>query len=70
MMNIRHKYTLFRTNNQANSTLFRTNNEGNSTLFLTNTTQNKALPCPSQHNVQISPTPTPPQQGGERYAMN
>ena len=34
------------------------------TLFRTNTTQNKALPA----NKALPPTP--PQQGGERYAMN
>ena len=34
------------------------------TLFRTNTTQNKALPA----NKALPPTP--PQQGGERYAMH
>ena len=46
MMNIRRKYTLFRTNNQVNLTLFRTNNQANSTLFPTNATKSEARPLP------------------------
>ena len=46
MMNIRRKYTLFRTNNQVNLTLFRTNNQANSTLFRTNATKSEARPLP------------------------
>ena len=43
MMNIRRKYTLFRTNNQVNLTLFRTNNQVNLTLFRTNNQANSTL---------------------------
>ena len=43
MMNIRRKYTLFRTNNQVNLTLFRTNNQANLTLFRTNNQVNLTL---------------------------
>ena len=46
MMNIRRKYTLFRTNNQANLTLFLTNNQVNLTLFRTNATKSEARPLP------------------------
>ena len=46
MMNIRRKYTLFRTNNQANLTLFLTNNQANLTLFRTNATKSEARPLP------------------------
>lgn len=46
MMNIRRKYTLFRTNNQVNLTLFRTNNQANLTLFRTNATKSEARPLP------------------------
>ena len=46
MMNIRRKYTLFRTNNQANSTHFPTNNQANLTLFRTNATKSEARPLP------------------------
>ena len=54
MMNIRRKYTLFRTNNQVNLTLFRTNNEGNSTLFRTNNEANSTLfPTNNQANLTL-----------------
>lgn len=54
MMNIRRKYTLFRTNNQVNLTLFRTNNEGNSTLFPTNNQANSTLfPTNNQANLTL-----------------
>lgn len=54
MMNIRRKYTLFRTNNQVNLTLFRTNNEGNSTLFPTNNEVNLTLfPTNNQANLTL-----------------
>ena len=43
MMNIRRKYTLFRTNNQVNLTLFLTNNQVNLTLFRTNNQANSTL---------------------------
>ena len=43
MMNIRRKYTLFRTNNQVNLTLFRTNNQVNLTLFRMNNQANLTL---------------------------
>ena len=43
MMNIRRKYTLFRTNNQVNLTLFLTNNQVNITLFRTNNQANSTL---------------------------
>lgn len=57
MMNIRRKYTLFRTNNQVNLTLFRTNNEGNSTLFPTNNEVNLTLfPTNNQANLTLFPT--------------
>ena len=46
MMNIRRKYTLFRTNNQVNLTLFRMNNQANLTLFRTNATKSEARPLP------------------------
>ena len=46
MMNIRRKYTLFRTNNQVNLTLFPTNNQANLTLFRTNATKSEARPLP------------------------
>ena len=54
MMNIRRKYTLFRTNNQVNLTLFRTNNEGNYTLFRTNTEANSTIfPTNNQANLTL-----------------
>ena len=54
MMNIRRKYTLFRTNNQANLTLFRTNNQVNLTLFRTNNQANSTLfPTNNQANLTL-----------------
>ena len=54
MMNIRRKYTLFRTNNQVNLTLFRTNNQVNLTLFLTNNQANSTLfPTNNQANLTL-----------------
>ena len=54
MMNIRRKYTLFRTNNQANSTLFPTNNQANLTLFRTNNQANSTLfPTNNQANLTL-----------------
>ena len=80
MMNIRRKYTLFRTNNQANLTLFLTNNQVNLTLFRTNNQANSTLfPTNNQANLTLFRTnatksearPLPSlQQRGERYAMH
>ena len=54
MMNIRRKYTLFLTNNQANLTLFRTNNQVNLTLFRTNNQANSTLfPTNNQANLTL-----------------
>ena len=54
MMNIRRKYTLFRTNNQVNLTLFRTNNQANLTLFRTNNQANLTLfPTNNQANLTL-----------------
>ena len=54
MMNIRRKYTLFRTNNQANLTLFLTNNQVNLTLFRTNNQANSTLfPTNNQANLTL-----------------
>ena len=54
MMNIRRKYTLFRTNNQVNLTLFLTNNLVNITLFLTNNQANYTLfPTNNQANLTL-----------------
>ena len=54
MMNIRRKYTLFRTNNQVNLTLFRTNNQANLTLFRTNNQANSTLfPTNNQANLTL-----------------
>ena len=54
MMNIRRKYTLFRTNNQVNLTLFLTNNQVNSTLFPTNNQANSTLfPTNNQANLTL-----------------
>ncbi len=54
MMNIRRKYTLFRTNNQVNLTLFRTNNQVNLTLFRTNNQANSTLfPTNNQANLTL-----------------
>ena len=54
MMNIRRKYTLFRTNNQVNLTLFRTNNQVNLTLFRTNNEANSTLfPTNNQANLTL-----------------
>ena len=54
MMNIRRKYTLFRTNNQVNLTLFLTNNQANSTLFPTNNQGNSTLfPTNNQANLTL-----------------
>ena len=53
-MNIRRKYTLFRTNNQVNLTLFRTNNQVNLTLFRTNNQANSTLfPTNNQANLTL-----------------
>ena len=57
MMNIRRKYTLFLTNNQANLTLFLTNNQVNLTLFRTNNQANSTLfPTNNQANLTLFPT--------------
>ena len=54
MMNIRRKYTLFRTNNQVNLTLFLTNNQVNLTLFRTNNQANSTLfPTNNQANLTL-----------------
>ena len=54
MMNIRRKYTLFRTNNQVNLTLFLTNNQVNLTLFPTNNQANLTLfPTNNQANLTL-----------------
>ena len=54
MMNIRRKYTLFRTNNQVNLTLFMTNNQVNLTLFRTNNQANSTLfPTNNQANLTL-----------------
>ena len=54
MMNIRRKYTLFRTNNQVNLTLFLTNNQVNLTLFPTNNQANSTLfPTNNQANLTL-----------------
>ena len=54
MMNIRRKYTLFRTNNQVNLTLFLTNNQVNLTLFRTNNQANSTLfPTNNQANSTL-----------------
>ena len=54
MMNIRRKYTLFLTNNQANLTLFLTNNQVNLTLFRTNNQANSTLfPTNNQANLTL-----------------
>ena len=53
MMNIRRKYTLFRTNNQVNLTLFLTNNQVNLTLFRTNNQANSTL-FPTNNQVNLT----------------
>ena len=66
MMNIRRKYTLFRTNNQANLTLFRTNNQANLTLFPTNNQANLTL---FRTNATISEARTLPLSSSKGSAM-
>ena len=63
MMNIRRKYTLFRTNNQVNLTLFRTNNEANSTLFPTNNQANLTLFRTNATKSEARPLPLPTVRG-------
>lgn len=63
MMNIRRKYTLFRTNNQVNLTLFLTNNEANSTLFPTNNQANLTLFRTNATKSEARPYPSPAERG-------
>ena len=63
MMNIRRKYTLFRTNNQVNLTLFRTNNQANSTLFPTNNQANLTLFRTNATKSEARPLPLSSREG-------
>ena len=65
MMNIRRKYTLFRTNNQVNLTLFRTNNQATSTLFPTNNQANFTLFRTNATKSEARPLPLSSREGSD-----
>ena len=69
MMNIRRKYTLFRTNNQVNLTLFRTNNQANSTLFPTNTEVNLTLFPTNATKSEARPLPLSSREGSDMQCI-
>ena len=69
MMNIRRKYTLFRTNNQVNLTLFRTNNEANSTLFPTNNQANLTLFPTNATKSEARPLPLSSSKGSDMQCI-
>ena len=69
MMNIRRKYTLFRTNNQANLTLFRTNNQANSTLFPTNNQANLTLFPTNATKSEARPLPLSSSKGSDMQCI-
>ena len=69
MMNIRRKYTLFRTNNQVNLTLFRTNNQANSTLFPTNNQANLTLFRTNATKSEARPLPLSSREGSDMQCI-
>ena len=69
MMNIRRKYTLFLTNNQANLTLFRTNNQANSTLFPTNNQANLTLFRTNATKSEARPLPLSSSKGSDMQCI-
>mgnify|MGYP006362083793 CR=1 FL=1 len=69
MMNIRRKYTLFRTNNQVNLTLFRTNNQANSTLFPTNNQANLTLFLTNATKSEARPLPLSSREGSDMQCI-
>lgn len=69
MMNIRRKYTLFRTNNQVNLTLFRTNNQANSTLFPTNNQANLTLFPTNATKSEARPLPLSSREGSDMQCI-
>ena len=69
MMNIRRKYTLFRTNNQVNLTLFRTNNQANSTLFPTNSQANLTLFRTNATKSEARPLPLSSSKGSDMQCI-
>lgn len=69
MMNIRRKYTLFRTNNQVNLTLFRTNNQANSTLFPTNNQANLTLFRTNATKSEARPLPLSSSKGSDMQCI-
>ena len=68
-MNIRRKYTLFRTNNQVNLTLFRTNNQANSTLFPTNNQANLTLFRTNATKSEARPLPLSSSKGSDMQCI-
>ena len=69
MMNIRRKYTLFRTNNQVNLTLFRTNNQVNLTLFRTNNEANLTLFRTNATKSEARPLPLSSREGSDMQCI-
>ena len=69
MMNIRRKYTLFRTNNQVNLTLFLTNNQANSTLFPTNNKANLTLFRTNATKSEARPLPLSSSKGSDMQCI-
>ena len=69
MMNIRRKYTLFRTNNQVNLTLFPTNNQANSTLFPTNNQANLTLFRTNATKSEARPLPLSIREGSDMQCI-
>ena len=69
MMNIRRKYTLFRTNNQVNLTLFLTNNQANSTLFPTNNQANLTLFRTNATKSEARPLPLSSSKGSDMQCI-
>ena len=69
MMNIRRKYTLFRTNNQVNLTLFRMNNQANSTLFPTNNQANLTLFRTNATKSEARPLPLSSSKGSDMQCI-
>ena len=69
MMNIRRKYTLFRTNNQVNLTLFLTNNQANSTLFPTNNQANLTLFRTNATKSEARPLPLSSREGSDMQCI-
>ena len=69
MMNIRRKYTLFRTNNQVNLTLFLTNNQVNLTLFRTNNQANLTLFRTNATKSEARPLPLSSREGSDMQCI-